>query len=255
MKMTFLGTGTSNGIPFIACDCPVCTSTNPKNKRLRSSILITHEGKNILIDASADYRQQALIHDIRDLEAILITHVHADHVFGLDEMRRYNQIYKKKISLYCEADADVELRRVFQYMYTHLKQLGGGVSQLENKIIEPGESFFINGLPVTPIRIQHGILPIVGYRVGNIAYLTDCSFIPEESYKLLKDLDVLVVSALRDVKHPTHFSLEEAVAAAQRIGAKQTFFTHIAHSLEHETTNKKLPKNIQLAYDGLEVSA
>lgn len=251
--MTFLGTGTSNGIPFIACDCPVCTSTNPKNKRLRSSVLITHNEKNILIDASSDYRQQALTYNIRDLEAILITHVHADHVFGLDEMRRYNQMHRKTIPLYCERSADQELRQVFQYIYNPPKQWGGGVSELENKIIEPGKSFTLNGLTITPIRIQHGILPIVGYRVGTIGYLTDCSFIPDESYALLKDLDVLVVSALRDVKHSTHFSLDEAVEAAKRIGAKQTYFTHIAHSLEHEAVNKKLPKNIQLAYDGLEV--
>lgn len=254
MKLTFLGTGTSNGIPMIACGCPVCTSADPFNKRLRSSVVITHNDKNILIDASADFRQQALLYKITEVEAILITHTHADHVFGLDEMRCYNQRYQKTIPLYCEASCEREIKQTFRYMYTELLQLGGGVSQFTNKIIQPGESFEISGLKVIPIRIKHGILPIVGYRIGDIAYLTDCSEIPEDSYQYLQNLDVLVLSALRDRKHPTHFSLKEAVAEAEKIGAKRTYFTHIAHNLEHQATNTSLPKNIQLAYDGLQLT-
>lgn len=252
MQITFLGTGTSNGIPMLACDCPVCRSDNPKNKRLRSSVLLQKDGKNLLIDASADFRQQGLRHNIRTLDAILITHIHADHIFGLDEMRRYNQVQNKNLPVFLSADFDREIREVLRYLYEPPKQLGGGISLLENQIFEPLETKSIAGFSVTALPIKHGVLDIYGFRVDNFAYLTDCSFIPAETFAALKGVEIVVLDALRDTPHPTHFSLEQAVDAARKIGARRTYFTHIAHSLEHEAVNRKLPDNMQLAYDGLE---
>lgn len=251
MKLTFLGTGTSNGIPMLACNCPVCTSQDPRNNRLRASVLLESGEHNLLIDASSDFRQQGLKFNIQNISDILITHIHADHVFGLDEMRRYNQLYKKDIQLYLKGDFDQEIREVFKYIYYPPLQLGGGVSKILNHVVSPGASFRINDFEITPLNIFHGILPILGYRINDVAYLTDCSKIPEETYPLLKNLKVLVLGALRDTTHPTHFSLAEAVAEAKLIGADQTYFTHISHNLEHVQTNESLPKNIQLAYDGL----
>jgi phosphoribosyl 1,2-cyclic phosphate phosphodiesterase len=251
MKITFLGTGTSNGIPMVACDCAVCTSANPKNTRLRSSVLLAQGGQNLLIDASADFREQALRHQIRDLAAVLITHIHADHIFGLDEMRRYNQVHRKKMPVFLSAVFDREIREVMRYLYEPPKQAGGGISALDNRVLKPLEQIDLAGWTVTALPLKHGLLDIFGYRADNFAYLTDCSFIPEETFAALKGVDIAVLDALRAEPHPTHFSLAEAVAAARRIGARQTYFTHIAHNLEHETTNKILPPNMQLAYDGL----
>lgn len=255
MKLTFLGTGTSNGVPMLACSCPVCTSTNPHNKRLRASVLLTDQaGENLLIDASADFRQQALRHNILDIAAILITHVHADHVFGLDEMRRYNIVHKKRIPLYIKAEFDQELRRLFPYIYDIPLQVGGGVSELDNRHIKHGQTFTVGSFQITPLNILHGILPILGFRINDFAYLTDCFEIPEETYALLKGVKVAVIDALRPIPHSTHFSLDQAVEAARRLGLEKAYFTHIAHGLEHEETNARLPKNMQLAYDGLEVN-
>jgi phosphoribosyl 1,2-cyclic phosphate phosphodiesterase len=251
MQITFLGTGTSSGIPMVACDCAVCASANPKNTRLRSSVLLEKDGQSLLIDASADFRAQALRHRIRDLTAVLITHIHADHIFGLDEMRRYNQIYRKKIPVFLSAVFDREIREVMRYLYETPKQIGGGVSALDNRVLKPLEPLNIAGLTVTALPLKHGLLEIFGYRADNFAYLTDCSFIPEETFTALKGVDAVALDALRATPHPTHFSLAEAVAAAKRIGARETYFTHIAHNLEHEATNQTLPPHMQLAYDGL----
>ncbi|MDR1452858.1 MAG: MBL fold metallo-hydrolase [Candidatus Margulisbacteria bacterium] len=251
MRVTFLGTGTSNGVPMVACDCAVCRSNDPRNKRLRSSVWLERDNAALLIDASSDFRQQALTHNILDVDNVLITHTHADHVFGLDEFRRFNIKYRKRVKVYLSADADKELRTTLRYMYETPRQTGGGITALDNQILQNYQEINIGGFAVTALPIKHGLLEIFGWRIDNFAYLTDCSEIPERTFACLKNLDVLVLDALRDTPHPTHFSLAQAVAAAQRIDARQTYFTHIAHNLEHEAANKTLPPNMWLAHDGL----
>jgi phosphoribosyl 1,2-cyclic phosphate phosphodiesterase len=254
MKLTFLGTGTSHGVPEIGCECAVCTSTNPKNTRLRTSSFIEDErGNSLLIDASVDFRQQALRAKIHKLTDILITHEHADHIFGLDDTRTFSRKTGKAINIYLDARCDQRLRQVYGYVYGAAVQEGGGLPKFNNIIVEAGENFQIQTFAVTPIEIFHGKLPILGYRINNLAYLTDCSYIPETSFAYLKNLDVLVLDALRHRPHSTHFSVSEAVDAAQRIGARQTYFIHLTHKLEHGATNASLPPTIQLAYDGLVV--
>lgn len=256
LKITFLGTGTSHGVPLITCKCKVCLSKNRKNKRLRTSILIednSNKKNNLLIDCSKDFREQALKYKIDYVEHVLITHLHADHIFGIDELRIYNQVNKNNIKLYLNKKFSKEIKKIFPYIYKTPLQLGGGVTKVENNIVKPTKTFQINNFKITPILLYHGKLPILGYRINNIAYLTDCSFIPQESYQHLKNLDVLVLDALRETPHSTHFSLGQATNEALKINAKQTYFVHMAHNLEHEKTNKKLPANIELAYDGLEV--
>lgn len=256
MTITFLGTGTSHGVPVIGCDCEVCTSSNPKNRRFRTSALIEDgDGRSVLIDASVDFRQQALRANIRALSDIVLTHAHADHILGLDDTRIFCRANPNGLNLYLDARTDQRIRQVFDYVYGAAIQQGGGLPKFNNILVEPGRSFQVQGMMVTPVSIFHGKLPILGYRIGDLAYLTDCSHILEASFRYLHDLDVLVLDALRPEPHPTHFSLSEAVEAAHRIGARQTYFTHITHRLEHDATNAALPPTMQLAYDGLTIEA
>ena len=249
-KITFLGTGTSYGIPIIACDCKVCVSKNPKNTRLRSSLLIELDsGKNILIDTSVDFRQQCLNSNVLHLEAIMFTHCHADHVFGLDDVRQFNELQKEVIPCYAEENVVKELRRIFGYAFGEAVQRGGGLPRLELNSVEG--PFDVLGLTVIPLTVKHGVVDVTAYRFDNIAYVTDCSYIPEESMSQLYGLDILILDALRQRKHSTHFNIEEALEVSKRLGAKQTYFTHISHSLEHDETNRMLPDGVELAYDGL----
>ena len=249
-KITFLGTGTSYGIPIIACDCAVCASENPKNKRLRSSLLIELDsGKNILIDTSVDFRQQCLDNNVRHLEAILFTHCHADHVFGLDDVRQFNELQHESIPCYAESNVVKELRRVFGYAFGEAVQIGGGLPRLDLNIIEG--PFEVLGLQIIPLTVKHGVVDVTAYRFGHIAYVTDCSFIPDESMAKLEGVEILILDALRQRKHSTHFNIEEAVDVSKSLGAKQTYFTHISHSLDHDETNLILPPGVELAYDGL----
>ncbi|MDA3901442.1 MAG: MBL fold metallo-hydrolase [Spirochaetes bacterium] len=250
-SLTFLGTGTSHGVPEIACSCDVCISSNPKNRRLRCSAFLQQDGRNLLIDCSKDFREQALVHKIDNITDILITHAHADHVFGLDELRVYNRLHKDSISLYMSQECDTSLRTLFTYIYAQPLQNGGGVSSLENHVVQPGIDFQASGFNIVPIPVMHGKLPIYGYRIGDLAYITDCSYISDESFELVRGVKVLVLGALRYQEHPTHFNLDQAVEAAKKIGANQTWFVHSAHNLEHDKVNSELPDNINLAYDGL----
>ncbi len=252
-RVTFLGTGTSHGVPMIGCRCAVCRSDDPHDRRLRPSIhLDVNGGPSLLVDTSTDLRQQALTHDLTKVDAVLFTHSHADHVMGLDELRRFNALRGSGIPVYADVATGAELGRIFAYAFTAPSGPGGGVPDLALTIIDG--PFVVDGVKVVPVPILHGRRPILGFRVGNFAYLTDCSAIPESSYTLLDGLDILVLDALRHRPHPTHFTVTEAVAVATRIGARQTFFTHICHDLPHAATCAALPAGMALAHDGMVVT-
>jgi phosphoribosyl 1,2-cyclic phosphate phosphodiesterase len=249
-RLTFLGTGTSHGVPMIGCTCAVCQSADPRDNRLRPSIYIeVDEGPSVLVDTSTDLRQQALTRNVRRVDAILYTHSHADHVMGFDEVRRFNAISGTSIPAYADARTSEDLRRMFGYVFHPPRQKGGGIPQVTLTTIEA--PFAVGRLRVVPVPLMHGSRPILGFRFGRVAYLTDCSRIPDESWPLLEGLDVLVLDALRHRPHPTHFTVAEALQVVDRLKPARAYFTHICHDLPHEATNQSLPASVQLAYDGL----
>jgi phosphoribosyl 1,2-cyclic phosphate phosphodiesterase len=253
VKITFLGTGTSHGVPMIGCDCAVCRSPDPRDKRLRPSVIVeTGEGLSLLVDAGPDLRTQALAFGVRRVDALLFTHGHADHILGIDEIRRFNSLQKASMPCFADPLTAREIRSVFAYAFDPATPRGGGIPELD--LFTLAGAFCIGNQEVVPVPIFHGDRPILGFRLGGFAYLTDCSRIPDESWALLEDLDVLVLGALRKTRHPTHFSLGEAVAASCRIRARQTYFTHMSHNLGHAATCARLPEGIELAYDGLVLS-
>ena len=250
--MTVLGSGTSLGVPAIGCDCAVCHSSDPRDRRTRPSILIQVNGLSILVDTSTDLRTQALDRNVRRVDAILFTHNHADHVFGLDDVRRYNQMQKGRIACYADRGTIPDLRRIFQYAFEPPAQKGGGVPELS--LHEIAGPFAIADVEIVPIPLMHGILPVLGFRVGDFAYLTDCNRIPDDSWPLLHangGVTTVIIDALRHRAHPTHFSVAEAIDAVRRLGASRAYFTHICHDLPHAATNAQLPPGVELAYDGL----
>ena len=250
--ITFLGTGTSQGIPIINCSCQVCTSRDPRNKRLRTSITIQSRKTTFIIDSTPDFRQQLLNNPINRLDAVIYTHAHADHIYGLDDLRRFNQLQRSRIPVYASEPTLLRLKSIFTYAFGD-GELKLGIPNLAGMIIDG--PFYLNELLVTPIKLFHGNQEILGFRVGNTAYCTDVSRIPDESYLLLKDLDVLILGALRETPHPTHFSVDEAITEAQKIGAKQTFFVHMSHKIDHQLRQNTLPTGINFAYDGLVLKA
>ena len=254
MQVTFLGTGTSQGIPMIGCTCDVCQSVDPADKRFRASIVVSQDdGTQVLVDTTPDLRSQALACNLTRVDAVVYTHSHADHIFGLDELRRFIALRGGgTMTVHGDAHTIAELRRIFGYAFSSPAELGGGVPRLVPEVV--ATPFAIGDTEWVPVPILHGRRPILGYRIGTFAYLTDCSHVPEESWALLDGLDLLVIGALRERAHPTHFSLPEAVTAARRIGARQTLFTHMCHDLGHEATNARLPAGMALAYDGLSVT-
>ncbi len=249
MRITFLGTGTSHGVPMIACDCATCRSTDPRDNRLRPSIYVETPDAKVLVDDGPDLRAQALRHDIRRVDAILFTHGHADHIMGIDEVRRFNYMMKRPMPCYGDAQTISDIRKTFHYVFDPAAPKGGGVPSLELLRLEG--RLRIADLDVQPVPLWHGERPILGFRFDRVAYLTDCNRLADEAWPLLTGLDVVVIDALREQPHPTHFSLSEAVETARRIGARQTFFTHMCHHLGHEATCARLPPGMSLAYDGL----
>ncbi len=250
-KLTFLGTGTSHGIPVIGCKCATCSSSNPKNKRYRSSVLFSKDNKNLLIDTTPEFRLQALREDICDLDGVLYTHTHADHLNGIDDLRVFTR--RKSLPIYGSTSTIEEIKRRFKYVLKNEKDSVTSIPHLFSNVLEPYKKYEIAGFEVTPLPILHGSLPIFGYRIFDVAYLTDTNHIPEKTMEYLKGLDLLVIVALQHRVHFTHFNLESAIEVAKQIGAKRTLFTHIAHGLEHEKENANLPENMELAYDTLQI--
>jgi phosphoribosyl 1,2-cyclic phosphate phosphodiesterase len=250
-RVTFLGTGTSHGVPMIGCDCATCRSSDPRDRRSRPSILIqTADATSILVDASPDLREQALRFDVRRVDAILFTHSHADHVLGLDDVRRYNVLQRGRMPCFGDAGTLADVRRTFAYVFNP-PQEGGGVPKID--LFPLAGPFCLGRQTFVPVPVMHGQLPVLGYRVGPFAYLTDCNAIPETSWPLLEGVRTLVVDALRHRPHPTHFNLAEALRVVERLGPREAFLTHICHDLPHEATSTSLPAGVQLAYDGLVV--
>ena len=252
MKLTFLGTGTSTGVPSIGCDCETCRSEDPRDKRLRVSVLIEHGGQTVLVDTSADFRQQALRHDIRWLDAVLITHCHADHIFGLDDIRPLN-FRHGALGVYANERAWRDIRRIFQYIFQPA-YFGGGLPQVIAHTVEPFAPFCLGkDLQVTPLEVVHGRLPVVAYRFNDFAYATDLNEIPPATIEALRDLDVLVLDCLRFKEHPTHLWLERALAYIEELRPRRAFLTHIAHDFKHARDSARLPAGVAFAYDGLEL--
>jgi len=252
MKLTFLGTGTSTGVPSIACDCETCLSNDSRDKRLRVSILLEHKGKTILVDTSSDFRQQALRAKIKKLDAIFITHCHVDHVFGLDDIRPLNFRYGA-MGIYANEIAWKDLRRIFQYIFqpTHF---GGGLPQLiPHTIVENAPFSFGKDLTVTPLEVIHGELPVVAFRFNDFAYATDLNFIPEPAMQGLRNLDVLVLDCVRIKPHETHLGLQEALEYIEKLKPKRAFLTHLNHDVLYKRDSKLLPDNVWFAHDELVV--
>jgi len=251
VRITVLGSGTSVGVPTIGCHCAVCTSKDPRDNRLRPSVLLSYEGRNVLIDTTPDLRLQALRANIDHLDAVIFTHSHADHIMGLDDVRPFNFRQRGQIPIYAAPDTMAAIQRCFPYIFDGMRR-ESHVPQLDARMID-GSPFELFGLEFVPVPILHGSATIYGFRFGAAAYLTDHSDIPPESKALLRDLDVLFLDALRYKPHPTHSTVDRSVKTADELRARRTYLTHICHDLEHERAESQLPSHVRLAYDGLEL--
>lgn len=256
MKVTVLGSGTSQGVPIVGCHCRACTSSDPKDKRLRVSLYIETDKKingkplRILIDTSPDFRQQMLVNNITDIDAVLYTHYHVDHIMGLDDIRQINQLHKKYVELYANNETAYRIKQTFSYIFDENTYKGGGIPLVNLHEIDL-KPFDVMGQMIIPLEYKHGPTTVYGFRIGDLAYMTDCNFIPETVFEKLHGLKVIIIDALRYRKHETHFSVEEALEASKRINADKTYFTHMTHDIVHEEAGSKLPPNIEFAYDGL----
>ncbi|MFZ9586095.1 MAG: MBL fold metallo-hydrolase [Crocinitomicaceae bacterium] len=248
-KVRILGSGTSQGIPMIACDCDVCQSTDPRDRRLRSSILLELNGLNYCIDAGPDFRYQLLREKVKHLEGILFTHEHKDHVAGLDDVRAFNYFSQKPMNIYCSKNVETALHREFHYVFNEKNY--PGIPKI-NLIPIDKNPFNLDGIEVIPIEVMHYKLPVLGFRIGSFAYITDAKTVAEEEKNKLKNVDILIINALHKFPHISHFNLEEALAFIDEIKPKKAYLTHISHLLgKHEEILKELPKHVSLLYDGL----
>ncbi len=251
MRITFLGTGTSQGVPMIACNCAVCTSDDPHDKRLRSSILVEENGKNVVVDTGPDFRYQMLRAQVKHLEAVIFTHEHKDHIAGLDDIRAFNYFQNSAIDVYASLRVQEALKREFYYIFSQYQYPGIPKINLKTIGLEP---FTAAGIEIIPIEVLHYQLPVLGFRVKDFTYITDAKTVSAEETEKIKGSKILVVNALQKEKHISHFTFEEAIAFAEKIGAEMTYFTHISHRLgKHRDVLAELPANIQLAYDGLQL--
>lgn len=250
-SITFLGTGTSQGIPLIGCHCEVCDSPDPRDKRLRSSALIEYEGIKVVIDAGPDFRQQMLREDVSDLDAIILTHPHKDHTGGLDDVRAFNYITGKNMPVYCEPNVLESLKMEYSYAFKEFKYPGVPEFEVHTIGIEP---FKINGVEIIPVRAMHYKLPVLGYRFGKLGYLTDANYISDEEIEKFRGVSVFVINTIRREKHISHFSLDEALDVARRVGARHTYLTHLSHQIDkHSELSLFLPEGVTPAYDMLQV--
>ena len=250
MQITFLGTGTSHGVPVIACDCEVCQSDNPKNKRMRTSIHIKSKEYNVLIDTPPEMRLELINNNIKRVDSVLMTHSHADHIMGFDDIRALNWFQQKEMPVYADKKTLKNIKRVFPYIFSE-ENPGGGVPQVILKEIK--KELIFKDLKVKAVPIYHGDNKILGYRINNFAYLTDCSKVPEHSFELLNGVEYAAVDALRFEKHPTHMSVDEAVQLINDLNLKHGYLTHISHRLDHDKLNEYLPEHVSPAYDGLSI--
>lgn len=251
MTITFLGTGTSQGVPVIACTCSVCRSADKRDRRLRSSVMVTYNGHNVIIDTGPDFRYQMLRENVKAISGIVFTHEHKDHIAGLDEVRAFNYFNKWKAQVYCTNIVEKALRREFAYAFEDTKY--PGIPEIELNIIDENP-FELEGRKFLPIQLKHMYMPVFGFRIGDFTYITDANYISDEEIEKIKGSQIVVLNALRREKHPSHFNLEEAIEMAQKIGARETYFTHISHQLgQHAIVEKELPDGIFIAYDGLKL--
>ena len=251
--LTLLGTGTSMGVPMIGCRCEVCTSTNPRNSRTRAGALVSAKDGSFLIDTPPELRLQLIREQVELVGAVIFTHAHADHILGLDDLRIFGYKLKRPVLLYCEPDVEQTLRSMFAYAFQPRPE-GDVHSRPQLEFVTIGvEPFEVLGTRVQPFRLLHGNTPVLGFRIGDVAYATDCNEIPEESWPYLQGLDTLVLDALWEEPHPAHFNVSQAVEVIEKVRPRRAFLTHVSHRLDYEKTNARLPANVELAYDGLKV--
>jgi phosphoribosyl 1,2-cyclic phosphate phosphodiesterase len=247
MRVTILGSGTSHGVPMIGCHCAVCRSPHPKNKRFRPSIAVQNAGKTILVDTTPELRMQALAFGIDQVDAVFITHTHADHIFGLDDLRRFNDLSGAEIPVFGDAATLEDIQRIFRYIFMET-QVGGGKPRIT---LHPmPESMELFGIRIESFYVMHGRLPVLAFRFNDFAYVTDTNHIPPAAKAKLQDLDVLILDAVRYQPHATHFGLWEAVAVVEELRPKRALFTHLSHHFDHDSVNAELPEGMELAYDG-----
>jgi len=251
LKITFLGTGTSGGVPMIACDCEVCTSPDKKDKRLRPSIMIESAATTIVVDTTPDFRYQMLREKVKDVDAILFTHPHKDHIAGLDDVRAFNFFNKKKMEVYANSLTEEALKREFSYAFSDKKYPGLPEINLNTITLDP---FSIGDIPIIPIQVWHLKMPVLGFRFGKFTYITDANRIDEEEKQKIRGTEIIVLNALRKQTHVSHFNLGEAIDMAQELKVQTAYFTHISHQLGlHKDIEAELPEGIHLAYDGLSI--